>query len=59
MAGPFAVPAEAQDKSFSLPRADVVASVQPDGSVLVTENITYDFIGSFEGGTARYPLRRG
>ena len=59
LAGPFAAPAEAQDKSFSLPRADVVASVQPDGSVLVTENITYDFIGSFEGGYREIPLEDG
>jgi uncharacterized membrane protein len=59
LAGPFAAPAEAQDKSFSLPRAEVVASVQPDGSVLVTENITYDFIGSFEGGYREIPLEDG
>jgi len=35
LAGPFAAAAEAQDKSFSLPRAQVVADVQPDGSVLI------------------------
>jgi hypothetical protein len=42
LAGPFAAPAEAQDKSFSLPRAEVVASVQPDGSVLqhVSQQVT-------------------
>ena len=57
--GPFASPAGAQDESFSLPRAEVVASVQPDGSVLVTENITYDFIGSFEGGYREIPLEDG
>jgi uncharacterized membrane protein len=57
--GPFAAPAEAQDKSFSLPRAQVVADVQPDGSVLVTEQITYDFIGSFEGGYREIPLKDG
>jgi uncharacterized membrane protein len=59
LVGPFAAPAEAQDKSFSLPRAEVVASVQPDGSVVVTENITYDFIGSFEGGYREIPLEDG
>jgi len=59
LAGPFAAAAEAQDKSFSLPRAQVVADVQPDGSVLVTENITYDFIGSFEGGYREIPLEDG
>jgi hypothetical protein len=35
--GSFDAPAEAQDKSFSLPRAQVVADVQPDGSVLVSD----------------------
>jgi hypothetical protein len=57
-AGPLATPAEAQeDKAFDLPRASVVAEVQPDGSVLVTENITYDFAGSFEGGYREIPLK--
>jgi hypothetical protein len=37
-AGGFAEPAVAQEeKSFDLPSAYVVADVQPDGSVLVTE----------------------
>jgi Predicted membrane protein (DUF2207) len=53
LAGPLAVPA--QGKSFELPRAAVVADVQPDGSVLVTEEITYDFSGSFEGGYREIP----
>jgi uncharacterized membrane protein len=57
LAGPLATPAEAQDKSFSLPRAEVVADVQPDGSVLVTEKITYLFSGSFEGGYREIPLK--
>ena len=57
-AGPLAAPAEAQeDKSFELPRAEVVADVQPDGSVLVTEEITYLFTGSFEGGYREIPLK--
>ena len=55
VAGPFLTPAEAQAKSFKLPEAAVVADVQPDGSVVVTENITYDFSGSFEGGYREYP----
>src|SRR5919202_5203926 len=59
LAGPFADPADAQDKSFSLPWARVVADVQPDGSVLITENITYDFSGSFEGGYREIPLKEG
>jgi hypothetical protein len=32
--GPFFVPDEAQAKSFELLRAQVVADVQPDGSVV-------------------------
>ena len=59
IAGPFAAPAEAQDKVFKLPRAVVVADVQSDGSVVVTENITYDFTGSFEGGYREIPLKDG
>src|SRR5215203_2044565 len=57
LAGPLAAPA--QGKSFELPRAAVVADVQPDGSVLVTEEITYDFSGSFEGGYREIPLKDG
>src|SRR5215217_3168850 len=57
LAGPLAAPA--QGKSFELPRAAVVADVQPDGSVLITENITYDFSGSFEGGYREIPLKEG
>jgi len=52
--GPLFVPDEAQAKSFELPRAQVVADVQPDGSV-VTENITHLFTGSFEGGYREIP----
>jgi uncharacterized membrane protein len=59
IAGTFAAPAQAQDKSFELPWAGVVADVQPDGSVLVTEKITYDFSGSFEGGYREIPLKDG
>ena len=59
MAGPLAVPAEAQNKDFELPRAVVVADVQSDGSVVVTEEITYDFTGSFEGGYREIPLKDG
>jgi hypothetical protein len=59
-AGGFAEPAVAQEeKSFDLPSAYVVADVQPDGSVLVTEDITYDFSGSFEGGYREIPLKDG
>ena len=56
---PFFAPAEAQAKSFELPRATATADVQSDGSVVVTENITYDFSGSFEGGYREIPLKNG
>jgi len=56
---PLAASASAQEKSFELPRADVVADVHPDGSVLVTEEITYLFSGSFEGGYREIPLKDG
>ena len=61
VAGPFAEPAGAQEegKSFDLPNAHVVADVRPDGSVLVTEQITYDFTGSFKGGYRQIPLEDG
>jgi uncharacterized membrane protein len=59
LAGPLASPAEAQEKSFELPWAVTVADVQPDGSVVVTETITYLFSGSFEGGYREIPLKDG
>src|SRR5215208_1023716 len=59
LAGAFAAPAEAQDKSFELPWAVAVADVQTDGSVLVTVKITYDFSGSFEGGYREIPMKKG
>jgi uncharacterized membrane protein len=60
IAGTFAAPAQAQeDKSFGLPRAVAVADVRPDGSVVVTEKITYLFSGSFEGGYREIPLKEG
>ncbi len=55
----FAGPAEAQEKSLELPGAEVVAEVQPDGSVLITEEITYGFTGHFEGGYREIPLEDG
>jgi uncharacterized membrane protein len=55
----FVGPAGAQEESFDLPRADVAAEVQPDGSLMVTEEITYDYTGSFSGGYREIPLREG
>ncbi|MGZ8754350.1 MAG: DUF2207 domain-containing protein, partial [Acidimicrobiia bacterium] len=52
-----AVPAAA--KSFNLTNADVQIVVEPDGSVLVTEYITYDFDDLFTGAWRDIPLRAG
>ena len=40
-------PALAQE--FELPSADVEIQVSPDGSLIVTERITFSFDGSFSG----------
>ena len=52
-----ALPAHAQE--FSLPSAEVEIVVEPDGSLLVTEHITYNFDGSFSGAYREIPLRAG
>ena len=54
-----ASPALAGAKSFTLPRADVVVQIARDGALLVDENITFRFDGSFTGGFREVPLRRG
>jgi len=59
VAAPLASPTEVRAKSFELPKAEAVAEVQPDGSVLITEKITYDFSGYFEGGYREIPLKSG
>jgi uncharacterized membrane protein len=46
-------------KSYSLPSADVEVRIQPDGTVEVTEHLTYSFSGFFSGGYRDIPLRRG
>jgi hypothetical protein len=46
-------------QEFSLPRAEVEIVVEADGSLLVTEHITYDFDGSFSGAYREIPLRAG
>src|SRR5438128_7350091 len=48
-----AVPASA--KSFSLDRLVVDATVRPDGSMDVTEHVTYDFRGSYHRATRTIP----
>ncbi|HWN23298.1 MAG TPA: DUF2207 domain-containing protein, partial [Gaiellaceae bacterium] len=55
----LALAGNASARSFSLPAADVVARVQTDGSVVVDENITYAFDGSFSGAFREIPLRDG
>ncbi|HYN35848.1 MAG TPA: DUF2207 domain-containing protein, partial [Actinomycetota bacterium] len=51
--------AAAQEKSFSLPNADVVVRVQESGALRITEHLTYSFNGSFSGGYREIPLREG
>jgi hypothetical protein len=53
------IAAPAAAKSFNLTNADVEIVVEPDGSVSVTEHITYDFDGSFTGAWRDIPLRAG
>ncbi|HEX5799194.1 MAG TPA: DUF2207 domain-containing protein, partial [Gaiellaceae bacterium] len=55
----LALAGTAAAQSFSLPAADVVVRVQPDGSLVVDENITYAFVGSFSGAFREIPLREG
>ena len=48
----FTLPATAQAKkkrSYSIPRVEIRAQVQPDGTLLVQEERTYKFKGSFNG----------
>ncbi|MDQ4124673.1 MAG: DUF2207 domain-containing protein, partial [Actinomycetota bacterium] len=49
----------ARAKEFTLPEAEVRVKVRADGSVRVTEHITYSFTGSFTGGFREIPLRPG
>ncbi len=46
-------------KSFHISGADVTVEVEPDGSVLITEAITFDFSGSFSGAYRDIPLQGG
>ena len=50
-------PSTADAKSYSLPTADVAVQIQPDGSLLVQERITFDFSGDFSGAYRDIPLR--
>lgn len=50
----LALPAVA--KSFTIRSADVTIQVEEDGSLLVTERLTFDFDGSFTGAYRDIPL---
>ena len=43
-------------KSYHIAEADVTIVVEPDGSLLVTERLTFDFDGSFSGAYRDIPL---
>ena len=49
----------AQAKSFDLPQANVTVVVETDGSLRVTEQLTYAFSGAFSGANRDIPLRSG
>ena len=49
----------AQEKSYSLPKAVVDVEIAGDGSLLVREDITFSFSGSFSGAYRDIPVRRG
>ncbi|MCL1594713.1 MAG: DUF2207 domain-containing protein, partial [Actinomycetia bacterium] len=46
-------------KSFWISAADVTIVVNDDGSLAVTEKVTFDFSGSFTGAYRDIPLRQG
>ncbi|TML13981.1 MAG: DUF2207 domain-containing protein, partial [Actinobacteria bacterium] len=52
-------PATGYAKSYSLPGADVAVQIHSDGSLLVREQITFDFSGDFSGAYRDIPLRPG
>jgi uncharacterized membrane protein len=52
-------PTHALAKSFELPEAQVVVEVQPDGSLRVTEHITFAFQGPFQGAYRDIPMQAG
>ncbi|HEX6302274.1 MAG TPA: DUF2207 domain-containing protein [Acidimicrobiia bacterium] len=52
-----AIPAlPALAKSYHMEAADVTIEVEPDGSLLITERLTFDFEGSFSGAYRDIPL---
>ncbi|MDH3308928.1 MAG: DUF2207 domain-containing protein, partial [Acidimicrobiia bacterium] len=60
MAATIVAPAAAaQTKSFWFPEVDVAVDLADDGTVVVTENLTFSFDGSFSGAYRDIPLRGG
>ncbi|MBK5269290.1 MAG: DUF2207 domain-containing protein, partial [Acidimicrobiia bacterium] len=59
LAALFAPAAQAQSKSFRFPDVNVAVELTDDGTVVVTENLTFSFSGSFEGAYRDIPVRRG
>ncbi|MEY8437615.1 DUF2207 domain-containing protein [Atopobiaceae bacterium 24-176] len=51
----LAAPAPALAKSYEIPRVDIDATLQPDGTLVVTEDRTFSFDGSFNGVYWRLP----
>jgi hypothetical protein len=49
LAAALALPAGALAKSYSLPTANVAVVVRPDGTLDVTEQITFAFSGPYSG----------
>jgi Predicted membrane protein (DUF2207) len=48
-----------QEKHFRISHADVNVEVQPDASLHVTEDLTYEFTGDFSGAYRDIPLAEG
>ena len=53
----FLVPAPVFAKDYSIPSADFVVQINPDGSADVTETRTYSFDGSFTWADEWIPLK--
>src|SRR5207302_2637125 len=55
----LAVAPAAEAKSYSLTQANVAVRIAKDGSLLVREDISFFFYGSFSGAYRDVPLRKG
>ena len=56
---PLLASSQAGAQTFSLTNADVRVEVADDGALLVEEDITFYFSGSFSGAFREIPLREG